>query len=333
MTILLSTPILFLLSMISSPAFGRMWKRTTNWCPNGVIYVGDFNGDNRQDLLCHNTNYESIDFADHYGKFSYPSWWRSYFWCSIPGDQIHIGDFNGDGRSDILCHNSMNGYKKIRYANYQKDFSSYVWQSDMRWCRSGQLLIGDFNGDGRDDMMCHTKMMKQISYADQYGRFTGTSWYKSMGWCTHTGSELHLGDFNGNGRADMLCHDTRGNQWVAFATCAGTFTGGTDWHKSLGCSEARSSIHIADFNGDGRDDILCHYNYGNIKINFADFEGNFKPYSWWTAQYNFCYRDDEFFFVGDFDGDNHSDMFCHKFLDHQKIAYATSTGVFNYKFY
>ena len=50
-----------------------------------------------------------------------------------------------------------------------------------------------------------------------------------MGWCNHASAELHLGDFNGDGRADMLCHDTStGYKWVALGAYCG-FTG-TTWY-------------------------------------------------------------------------------------------------------
>ncbi|WXH31973.1 hypothetical protein WA016_05953 [Myxococcus stipitatus] len=40
-----------------------------------------------------------------------------------------------------------------------------------------------------------------------------------MGWCHHSGSQLLTGDFNGDGRADLLCHDvSSGTKWFAYST-------------------------------------------------------------------------------------------------------------------
>ena len=34
-------------------------------------------------------------------------------WCVADSDQLFIGDFNGDGQDDMLCHNRAGGYKWI----------------------------------------------------------------------------------------------------------------------------------------------------------------------------------------------------------------------------
>ena len=45
-----------------------------------------------------------------------------------------------------------------------------------------------------------------------------TDWERNMGWCHHSGAQLRLGDFNGDGRDDMLCHDTtNGYKWIAYS--------------------------------------------------------------------------------------------------------------------
>ena len=46
----------------------------------------------------------------------------------------------------------------------------------------------------------------------------------NMWWCGYGQEDLHLGDFNGDGNTDMLCHDPiNGDKWVALATTDGQF--------------------------------------------------------------------------------------------------------------
>jgi hypothetical protein len=97
------------------------------------------------------------------------------------------------------------------------------WERNMGWCNhsGAQLHIGDFNGDGRDDLLCHDTNTghKWIAYSKNgANRFTGTDWERNMRWCNHSGAQLHIGKFNGDGRDDLLCHDTNtGYKWIAYS--------------------------------------------------------------------------------------------------------------------
>ena len=50
----------------------------------------------------------------------------------------------------------------------------------MGWCYhiEAELFIGDFNGDGHDDMLCHTRIgaYKRVALANTDGQFTGITW-------------------------------------------------------------------------------------------------------------------------------------------------------------
>src|SRR5262249_49839508 len=74
------------------------------WCDSvgGSIYVGDFDGNGRQDLLCF-LGYAAY-VALSKGDGSYQGWaqWATPWANGSVGGQIAIGDFNGDGKSDLL---------------------------------------------------------------------------------------------------------------------------------------------------------------------------------------------------------------------------------------
>ena len=75
-------------------------------------------------------------------------------WAS--GTLVGIGDFNSDGRSDTLWRDSYGGLnlshtfvEGASYFNWSKRFVAPVATS---WSVAG---IDDFNGDGRDAILCH----------------------------------------------------------------------------------------------------------------------------------------------------------------------------------
>jgi hypothetical protein len=275
---------------------GTNWERNSIWCNHdtGRLFKGDFNGDGRQDFLCHDvaTGYKWIDYANAAGQFLGTDWQRNAFWCNHESARLHIADFNGDGRDDLLCHDVSTGYKWIDYADAAGQFWGTDWQRNAIWCNhsTGQFFTGDFNGDGRSDWLCHDTASgyKWIDYADAAGQFWGTNWERNATWCNHDSAEFFLGDFNGDGRDDFLCHDGNGNKWIDYADAAGQFWG-TNWSRASGwCNHNSGRLQVGDLNGDGRDDFLCHDTTSGVKwADYADAAGQFLGTNWSTG-FNWC---------------------------------------------
>jgi len=220
---------------------GTDWYSASSLCGGNreaQIYVGDFNGDQRDDLFCLFPSYglKSIDFADINGHFGGVDWSRFDGWCSQSTGRLFVGDFTGEGRSDLLCFDISTGAKQFDYADINGHLDGTDWSSSTTWCSraTGELIIGDFNGDHRDDLLCHdvANGSKWIDYADTSGHFTGTNWSSTAIWCVGGQQRLYVGDVDGDMRDDFLCHDTRtGDKWIDLADTAGQF-GGTDFYRA-----------------------------------------------------------------------------------------------------
>ena len=106
-----------------------------------------------------------------------------------------MGDFNGDGSDDLLCHDVVDGRKWIDYANASGELNGTDWSREDNWCDGayGQLMIGDFNGDESDDLLCHhTKTgAKWVDLSNAAGEFNGTDWDRNARWCNPPGAQLH----------------------------------------------------------------------------------------------------------------------------------------------
>jgi hypothetical protein len=290
-------------------------------CPGGTIYVRP----QTDDIL-------SVQEAFCYSQPECKRRWDSpgMNWCYSDGHELHFGDFNRDGRQDMLCHRTSDGYKWISNANSLGRFTGTSWESAMNWCgNGGRLFIGDFNGDDRDDLLCHRMSdgYKWIAHANSSGRFTGTTWEGNMNWCSHQGGSLLIGDFDGNNRDDMLCHDVyTGRKWIAHSTASGTFTG-TTWESAMNWCVLPGGLSIGRFNQDNRDDMLCHdLNTGTKYIAYATSSGTFTGTNW-SAALNWCAN--ESIQVADVNADGREDMICHdRFSGRNWISLAKSDGTF-----
>ncbi|WP_158502150.1 FG-GAP-like repeat-containing protein [Vitiosangium sp. GDMCC 1.1324] len=261
-------------------------------------------------------------------------WASAMKWCYQSGDRFRTGDFNGDGRSDMLCNNPVSGYVWIAYASSTGRFTGTGWEKHLNWCNTtgSQLTMGDFNGDGRTDMLCHNVSTgsKAIAYANSAGSFTGTNWQSAMGWCRQPDDTFSTADFNGDGRADMHCHNrATGTHWLAYANASGQFPG-TSWERRLDwCLGANDRLHLGDFNRDGRTDLLCHNSStGANSIAYANTSGQFTGPTRQSTE-GWCYQSGDVFSLGDFNGDGRTDMLCRNLASgHVQVAFADANGGF-----
>ena len=148
---------------------GRMtdWLSTANggYLPNSanistsvatewqIAGVGDFNGDGRDDIMWRNndgriTNWlgtASGGFSDNVAN--------AYNGVSTDWQVAGVGDFNGDGRDDILWRNidgRMTDWLSTANGGYLPNSANISTSVATEWQIAG---VGDFNGDGRDDIM------------------------------------------------------------------------------------------------------------------------------------------------------------------------------------
>jgi hypothetical protein len=137
-----------------------------------IPLVGDFNGDGRDDIATFVQKEQKYADGTFIGpapvwvalsdgsRFSVSSIWHKFF--SLKGEIPLVGDFNGDGKSDIVTFVQ----KQQLYANGTPIGPAPVWVSlsdgsgfgtsrvwHTYFSLEGEIpLIGDFNGDGKDDI-------------------------------------------------------------------------------------------------------------------------------------------------------------------------------------
>lgn len=239
-------------------------------------------------------------------------------WCTASREQLFYGDVNGDGQVDGICHNERTGV--VSFARGMPGAIRPQGSFAGPFCshEGAQFHIGDFNNDDRTDIFCNDRTGHKWVHFSQGGwsaPYISLADYESTSaWCSHPTAQLYIGDFDADGQSDMLCRDSAdGHLWIDYSARPGSGEGlfNSNNYENLGpwCSHATTSLLVADFNGDGRSDLLCHTrSNGGIDVKLARDGNVFGGPQWQDTRANFCVTGRLAAF--DMTGDNRAELFC-----------------------
>jgi hypothetical protein len=234
-----------------------------------VAGISDFNGDHKADVLWRDSSGGQL--ADWFmnGSQIASSGVLNINGTPITPDQswtvAGIGDLNGDGVSDLLWRNAsgstsvwiMNG-ASIASSGFL-NVNGTVIAPDPTWSVAG---MGDFNGDKFSDLLWRNSVTGELAEWQLHSAaIIGAADVNSGGVGLRLDASWSLagiGDFNGDGDADMLWRNSNGTvaEWLMNGAnvidgSAITFNG-----SAVNVAANWKVVEIGDFNGDGNSDIL-----------------------------------------------------------------------------
>jgi len=133
------------------------------------------------------------------------------------------------------------------------------------------VAVGDFNGDGNQDLVTANSGSANVSV--MLGTGSGTFSAATSFTVGTTPQSVAVGDFNGDGRQDIVAANYGSNSVsLLLGNGAGSFAPKTD--TSLG-AQTPYMLALADINGDGRQDVVTANVTGSVSILFGTGSGTF----------------------------------------------------------
>jgi hypothetical protein len=236
-----------------------------------------------------------------------------------------FGDFNNDGYLDVAFTSgigiSLSTSMTVMLGSSQGKFTV---GSHVTAYKSGLFLVGDFNQDGKLDLIGDYGLGFSVFLGNGDGTFRHLSNTPGI-----FGSNMVAGDFNGDGRLDLAVMSliNNGSEYALY-----TFLGNGDgtfqsplavatFPESPSCSFQNTMV-LSDFNGDGKPDIgFCVT--GQIGIALGNGDGTFQP----PVFLNVGAGTNQFTFsVGDINSDGKMDLLVSDFHDALNPQFETLLG-------
>ncbi|MDX8339759.1 FG-GAP-like repeat-containing protein [Draconibacterium sp. IB214405] len=226
-------------------------------------------------------------------------------------NQLSGADYNGDGINDAFINDPDGNWRIYSFANSsgQLTLTMSLKASGTNSSLSGEVISGDFNGDGKADIWSFDDNGVKI------WEFNGSTLVQIYSSTIPTKNHFFtLGDFNADGKVDIFVYGyDNGSTEYDWSNWQVRLSTGTDFQINS-IPQKRSNLkddylRIGDFNGDGASDLMvtsADDSWDGSYYYISKDEGS-DFYSHSLSNYPLATHN---YYLADYDGDGRTDFLC-----------------------
>jgi hypothetical protein len=273
---------------ISSPVSTLTFSKSFNIAGGlSSMAAADFNGDGKLDLAAAGVAFNSsvaVQLGNGDGSFQMPVNYSSGEGNGL--NPIVAADFNGDGKLDIAVISQAGCFTLACPSTISvllgNGDGTFQLQTTYQTADGAQfLLVGDFNGDGKLDLV--TGNNNNLSVSVLLGNGDGT-FQSHVDYPLNGGhgviSSMVAGDFNGDGKLDLACVSGGNAAPTLLSVLLGKGDGSFQTPIQTAPPTFGPSLITADVNGDGKLDLVMAADYspsGLVYVFLGNGDGSFQP--------------------------------------------------------